>query len=82
MGARILVVEDTPHNLQLMTYLLEAHGHTVIAAVTGERGIELARHVAAGSRRDGPATARHRRIPGVDGASGRYPTSPPSRSSR
>lgn len=25
MGARILVVEDTPHNLDLMVYLLEAH---------------------------------------------------------
>jgi two-component system, cell cycle response regulator len=42
MGARILIVEDTPHNLQLMTYLLETHGHTVVAAVTGEQGIELA----------------------------------------
>ncbi|MEV6638273.1 response regulator [Actinoplanes sp. NPDC051470] len=42
MGARLLIVEDTPHNLQLMTYLLESHGHTVIAAVTGEQGIELA----------------------------------------
>jgi two-component system cell cycle response regulator len=43
MGARILIVEDTPHNLQLMTYLLESHGHTVVAANTGEQGIELAR---------------------------------------
>src|SRR5688500_5002782 len=43
MGARILLVEDTPHNLQLMTYLLEKHGHAVTTAVTGERGVELAR---------------------------------------
>jgi CheY-like chemotaxis protein len=42
MGARILVVEDTPHSLQLMTYLLQAHTHTVIPAGTGEHGIELA----------------------------------------
>lgn len=42
-GARILMVEDTPHNLELMTYLLEASGHTVIPAMTGERGLELAR---------------------------------------
>lgn len=33
--ARILAVEDTPHNLELMTYLLERHGHRVIGAVTG-----------------------------------------------
>ncbi|MDT4988402.1 MAG: hypothetical protein QOI74_2496 [Micromonosporaceae bacterium] len=42
MGARILVVEDTPHSLQLMTYLLNAYRHTVVAAVTGEQGIESA----------------------------------------
>jgi two-component system cell cycle response regulator len=42
VGARILVVEDTPHNLQLMTYLLEAYGHTVDAADTGEQGLSRA----------------------------------------
>jgi two-component system cell cycle response regulator len=42
MSARILLVEDTPHNLQLMTYLLETHEHTIIAAGTGEKAIELA----------------------------------------
>jgi two-component system cell cycle response regulator len=42
VGAHILVVEDTPHNLQLMTYLLEAHGHTVDGADTGERAVEHA----------------------------------------
>ncbi|HLL64509.1 MAG TPA: response regulator [Micromonosporaceae bacterium] len=42
MGGRILLVEDTPHNLQLMTYLLEAHGHAVTGAATGEQGIDLA----------------------------------------
>jgi two-component system cell cycle response regulator len=42
MGAHILVVEDTPHNLQLMTYLLESHEHSVVAAETGEQGVELA----------------------------------------
>jgi CheY-like chemotaxis protein len=40
-GARILVIEDTPHSLQLMTYLLTAFGHTVVPAVTGEQGIEV-----------------------------------------
>lgn len=43
MSARILVVEDTQHNLDLMTYLLEASGHVVLAAVTGGAGLEAAR---------------------------------------
>lgn len=40
MTAHILIVEDTPHNLQLMTYLLEARGHRVEAAETGVAGLE------------------------------------------
>jgi two-component system, cell cycle response regulator len=43
MGARILIVEDTPHSLQLMTYLLESYDHIVDSAITGEQGIESAR---------------------------------------
>jgi len=42
MGARILVVEDNPTNLELMTYLLKAFGHTAIAARNGTEGITLA----------------------------------------
>jgi CheY-like chemotaxis protein len=42
MGARILLVEDTAHSLQLMTYLLESRDHTIIPAATGELGVELA----------------------------------------
>jgi two-component system cell cycle response regulator len=61
MGARILVVEDTPHNLQLMTYLLQTHGHTVAGAVTGEQGIELA----LASRPD--LVVMDLQLPGVDG---------------
>jgi CheY-like chemotaxis protein len=41
--ARILAVEDNPDNLELMTYLLGASGHTVIPAMTGELGVALAR---------------------------------------
>lgn len=40
--ARVLMIEDTVHNLELMTYLLEASGHTVTAATTGASGVELA----------------------------------------
>lgn len=42
MSARILVIEDNPTNLDLMTYVLEAIGHTVLAATTGQDGIRLA----------------------------------------
>lgn len=43
MSARILVIEDHPENLELMTYLLEAYGHQVIPAGAGTEGIEAAR---------------------------------------
>ena len=40
---KILVVEDTPMNLELATDLLEAAGHAVLAATSAEAGIECAR---------------------------------------
>jgi CheY-like chemotaxis protein len=40
---RILVIEDNPTNLELMGYLLQAFGHTVITAVDGEEGLEAVR---------------------------------------
>lgn len=42
MGRLILVIEDNPTNLELMTYLLNAFGHTTVVAVDGEEGIEAA----------------------------------------
>ena len=42
MPARILVIEDNPANLELMAYLLQAHGHTMLTAMTGEAGLETA----------------------------------------
>ena len=44
MGYRILVIEDNPTNMQLMTYLLTAFGHTPIPATDGEEGVETALH--------------------------------------
>jgi two-component system cell cycle response regulator DivK len=41
--ARILVVEDNPANMTLAIFLLEAAGHSVIAATTAETGLTLAR---------------------------------------
>jgi len=39
---KILVVEDNDNNLYLVTFILEKKGHTVIAARTGEQGVEMA----------------------------------------
>lgn len=39
MGARILIIEDNPANLELARYLLDAHGHIVDCASTGSAGI-------------------------------------------
>ena len=41
--ARILAVDDTPHNLDLITYLLTAAGHEVIGADSGEAALDMAR---------------------------------------
>lgn len=41
--ARILVIEDTPVNLELVVDLLESAGHTVFTAEAAEPGITLAR---------------------------------------
>lgn len=40
--ARILVIEDNPTNLELMSYLLDAFGHAVFTAVDGKAGLEAA----------------------------------------
>ena len=42
-GEKILVVEDTPMNMELTTDLLEVAGYEVIQAETAETGIERAR---------------------------------------
>jgi two-component system cell cycle response regulator len=42
MGARVLVIEDNPANLELMAYLLRACGFDVLSAVDGEAGLALA----------------------------------------
>lgn len=43
VAVRILLVEDNPANLELVSYLLEAAGHTVLIAEDGRQGLELAR---------------------------------------
>lgn len=43
MPARILIIEDNPANLDLMTYLLKAFGHIPLTAHDGEQGLATAR---------------------------------------
>ncbi len=42
MKGRVLVIEDNAANLDLMTYLLRAFGHSVLIARDGEEGIAVA----------------------------------------
>ena len=44
MAKRILVVEDDEKSRRLLADVLGFHGFEVIAAETGERGLEAARH--------------------------------------
>ncbi len=41
MGARILIAEDNEANLELVSYLLTAGGHTVLTAENGEQALAL-----------------------------------------
>jgi CheY-like chemotaxis protein len=43
VAARILIIEDNPTNMELMSYLLTAFGHTPLTAFDGESGVRLAR---------------------------------------
>jgi two-component system cell cycle response regulator len=43
MSLRVLVVEDDPDSLELMTYLFRAFGHEAIGAGTGDAALSLAR---------------------------------------
>lgn len=43
MVARILIAEDHPDSLELMQYLLRAHGYSTATACDGERALALAR---------------------------------------
>ena len=59
--ARILLIEDNPDNLDLMSYLLAAYGHSVSTAEDGESGI------AAAKRSPPDLIACDIHLPGVDG---------------
>jgi CheY-like chemotaxis protein len=40
---KVLIIEDNRDNLRLITYVLRRNGYEVVAAETGEAGVELAR---------------------------------------
>ncbi|MCG5502161.1 response regulator [Ectothiorhodospira lacustris] len=42
MSARILIAEDHPASLELMSYLLRAHGYDILPAENGEIALALA----------------------------------------
>jgi two-component system, cell cycle response regulator DivK len=42
MNATLLIIEDNPANMYLMSFLLEKHGFTVAGAENGRLGIEIA----------------------------------------
>ena len=42
MGARILIIEDNSANMELMSYLLTAFGHTPLMAFDGASGVRMA----------------------------------------
>lgn len=39
---RVLIIEDTEDNMELITFILGENGYEVIKAVTGVQGVELA----------------------------------------
>lgn len=39
---KVLVIEDNPDNMKLISYALKRGGYEVVAAESGERGVELA----------------------------------------
>jgi two-component system cell cycle response regulator DivK len=61
VSIRILVVEDNPMNLELVTEVLEAAGYAVVPARTAEEGLRLAR----AERPD--LILLDLRLPGMDG---------------
>jgi len=42
LPTRILVIEDNPANMELMSYLLNAYGYALLTATDGESGLDVA----------------------------------------
>jgi two-component system cell cycle response regulator DivK len=59
--SRILIIEDTPANLQLTMAILEGAGHTTLSAPTAEHGLRIA------STEPVDLILMDMRLPGIDG---------------
>jgi len=44
MATRILVIEDNPESLELMTYLLRAYGYATLSAADGGEGLKAVKN--------------------------------------
>jgi two-component system cell cycle response regulator DivK len=62
-GARILVIEDSPTNLELVSTILRANGYDVISSLDAESGLERAR------TEDPAVVLMDIGLPGMDGLS-------------
>ncbi len=60
-SARILVIEDNPENIELVGYLLRAHGYSPSLALNGEDGLQIAEEI------DPDLILLDIRMPGMDG---------------
>ena len=60
-GALILIVEDNPRNLKLISDILQVRGYTTLEAETAEAGVTLARE------RQPALILMDVRLPGMDG---------------
>ncbi len=61
MSLRVLVVEDDPDSLELMTYLFRAFGHEALGAPSGDMALDVAR------ARSPDLVVCDLRLPGMDG---------------
>ncbi len=68
MREKILVVEDDPAALRLVSFTLESAGYKVIPAVNGFEGLRKAQEEAAGPAGARPDASRNRRLRGLSPA--------------
>ncbi|HEX7150407.1 MAG TPA: response regulator [Thermoanaerobaculia bacterium] len=66
MSRRVLVVEDNDMNMQLVEYLLEEGGYTIVKATSGEEALAITRD---GSSPAPDLILMDIHLPGVDGLS-------------
>lgn len=61
MNKKVLIIEDNPDNLRLISYALKRAGYEIAAADTGEKGLDMSRTV------DPVFIVVDINLPGIDG---------------